>query len=362
MIRPDLLTAPAKNFIIYSGDDMEKEERILAIFLRGLRGEKITAARLANEFGVSEKSIARDISEIRAFLADNRELSGFAELVYSRSEKCYKMHIEDFLLDSELFAVIKILIGSRALSEKELASIITKLKRFASANDRALLESLIAKEKFHYCNVKCDCESVIDRLWTLARDIRTRTEISIDYLKMSRERVQHRIHPVSLTFSEYYFYLIAYRADDPKYKPIYFRVDRILDIIEHRVRFELDRKYDFDEGELHKKIQFMFPGKCRKIRFEFSGPSLQAVLDRLPTAVVLDARSGTLCGDHKDIRTSPLRGYRAADRVVLIEAEVYGTGIITYLLSLGSWVRVISPDDLVAEFKTELERMNALYN
>lgn len=340
---------------------MDKDERILAIFLRGLRGEKITVTKLSNEFGVSEKSISRDINEIRAFLANNRELSGYAELVYSRSEKCYKMHIEDFLRDSELFAVIKILIGSRALSKQELMTIVTKLKRFASANDRTLLESLILKEKYHYCGVKNDCESVIDRLWTLARDIRTRIEISIDYLKMSRERVQHRIHPVSITFSEYYFYLIAYRADDLEYKPIYFRVDRILDIIEHRVRFELDRKYDFDEGELHKKIQFMFPGKCRKIRFEFSGPSLQSVLDRLPTAEVLETRRGTLCGDSEDIRTSPIRGYRSSDRIALIEAEVYGMGIITYLLSLGSWVRVISPDDFVAEFKTELDRMYALY-
>lgn len=340
---------------------MEKNERILSIFLRGLRGEKITISMLSNEFGVSEKSIARDINEIRAFLADNRELSGHAELVYSRSEKCYTLHIGDFLRDSELLAVIKILIGSRALSKQELLTIITKLKRFASANDRVLLELLILKEKYHYCNVKSDCESVIEHLWTLARDIRTRTEISIDYLKMNRERVQHRIHPVSVMFSEYYFYLIAYRADDLEYKPIYFRVDRILDIIEHRVHFELDRKYDFDEGELRKKIQFMFPGKCRKIRFEFGGPSLQAVLDRLPTAVVLDIRHGSLCGDSEDIRTSPLRGYHANDRIALIEAEVYGTGIMTYLLSLGSWVRVISPDDFVNEFKAELDRMNGLY-
>lgn len=340
---------------------MEKNERILSIFLRGIRGEKMTISALSNEFGVSEKSVSRDINEIRAFLADNREISGHAELVYSRSDKCYTMQIGDFLRDSELLAVIKILIGSRALSKQELLTIITKLKRFASANDRALLESLILKEKYHYCNVKSDCESVIDHLWTLACDIRKRTEITIDYLKMSRERVQHRIHPVSVMFSEYYFYLIAYRADDTEYKPIYFRVDRIVGIIEHRVHFELDRKYDFDEGELRKKIQFMFPGKCRKIRFEFSGPSLQAVLDRLPTAVVLDIRPGSLCDQRGDIRTSPLRGYHANGQIALIEAEVYGTGIITYLLSLGSWVRVISPDDFVREFKEELNRITGLY-
>lgn len=116
-------------------------------------------------------------------------------------------------------------------------------------------------------------------------------------------------------------------------------MDRISDVVEHRSHFELDRKFDFDEGELRKKIQFMFPGKCRTIRFEFSGPSLQAVLDRLPTAVVLDIKGNT----------------------ATIEAKVYGTGIMMYLLSQGSWVKVLAPDDFVEEYKQELEKMRKLY-
>ena len=66
---------------------MEKNERCLAIFLRGIRGENITIAGLANEYGVSAKSISRDISEIRCFLAENRDLTGHTELVYSREDK-----------------------------------------------------------------------------------------------------------------------------------------------------------------------------------------------------------------------------------------------------------------------------------
>ena len=64
---------------------------------------------------------------------------------------------------------------------------------------------------------------------------------------MSREKVTHRIRPVSVMFSEYYFYLIAYKSDDESYTPLFFRIDRISDIVEHRAKFELDRKYAFDE-------------------------------------------------------------------------------------------------------------------
>ena len=156
---------------------------------------------------------------------------------------------------------------------------------------------------------------------------------------MNRDRVTHTIHPVSIMFSEYYFHLIAYKAEDESCSPVYFRVDRITSVVEHRAKFTLPAGADFDEGELRKKIQFMFPGECRTIRFEFSGPSLQAVLDKLPTAVVLDISGGK----------------------ALIEAEVYGTGIMMYLLSQGSWIKVIAPDDFVEEYKEELDKMIRQY-
>ena len=319
---------------------MEKNERCLAIFLRGIRGEKITIADLAGEYGVSAKSIARDISEIRCFLAENRDMAGHTELVYSREAKCYRLQLDDFLRDSETLAVIKVLIGSRAFSKPELLRIIAKLRRFTSAKDQILLDSLIAKEKYHYCEVKHDCaEGVVDTLWKLAGDIRSCTEITVTYYKMNRDKVVHTIRPVSILFSDYYFYLVAYKAEDAGYSPVYFRVDRITSVVEHRTRFTLPDGVDFDEGALRKKIQFMFPGKCRTIRFEFSGPSLQAVLDRLPTAVVLDIGGGR----------------------ALIEAEVYGDGIMMYLLSQKSWVKVIAPDDFVAEYKAELQKMIGLY-
>ncbi|MGN0585294.1 MAG: WYL domain-containing protein, partial [Ruminococcus sp.] len=149
-----------------------------------------------------------------------------------------------------------------------------------------------------------------------------------------------RIKPVSILFSEYYFYLIAYDADDTAYKPIYFRIDRISSITEHRENYTLDKRYDFDEGDLREKNQFMFPGDTVKIRFEFSGLSLQAILDRLPTAKVVEKNGSTS----------------------IIEAEVnHGRGIIMYLLSQGSWVKVLSPRSLIDEMKEEVKKMQSYY-
>ena len=131
-----------------------------------------------------------------------------------------------------------------------------------------------------------------------------------------------RLIPSAIMFSEYYFYLIAYDDTEPE-KAKYFRE-----------KIQLDKKYDFDEGELREKNQFMFPGEVMKITFEFTGPSVQAILDRLPTAKVIE----------KDGNKS------------IITAEVNsGRGIIMYLLSQGNWVRVISPEVLVDDMKSEVE-------
>ncbi|MBR5272750.1 MAG: WYL domain-containing protein, partial [Clostridia bacterium] len=64
------------------------------------------------------------------------------------------------------------------------------------------------------------------------------------------------------------------------------------------------------------------------------------VLDKVPTAKIIE-RLG-------------------ADKY-LIEAEVYGDGIKMWLLSQGSWVKVVAPQDFVEEMKSEIKKMLEKY-
>ena len=313
---------------------------MLEIFFRALRGEAISVKRLAEEYKLSTKSISRDISEIQEFLSEYRELMQNAELTYSHRYKTYILNSDEFLKNKELFALVKMMLGCRCFSKEEVLTLIAKLKKFTTIHDKKKFENLIRKKIYHYHEVKSDCKSVIDNLWKVIQAIEEKRTITITYYKMNRDEVKHKIKPASIIFSEYYFYLIAYKADDIEYKPVYFRIDRISAIIEHRESFYLEREYDFDEGDLREKNQFMFPGETVKIRFEFSGLSLQAILDRLPTAKVVEKNGN----------------------ISIIEAEVnHGRGIIMYLLSQGSWVKVLSPQSLVDEIKEELDKMISYY-
>ena len=242
----------------------DKDERMLEIFFRAMRGEKISTKMLADEYKVSTRSINRDISNIQEFLSNHRDLMQNAELVYHAKDKSYYLSSDEFLKNKELFALIKVILGSRCFQKDDVLNFISKLKKFTTIQDRTSFENIIRMEIYHYHEVKSDCSNVIDNLWKLIQVINEKHTVTINYYKVNRDKVKRKIKPVSVMFSEYYFYLIAYMADDEEYKPKFFRVDRITSITEHREKFTFDREYDFDEGDLREKNQFMFPGETKK--------------------------------------------------------------------------------------------------
>ena len=316
-----------------------RQSRVLEIFFRGLRGEDLSVQHLANEYGVSTKSISRSINDLKAFLADHRDLVGDTELSYSHQDKCYRLHLAEFLSSKELLALIEVIIGSRAFSKVELLELTRKLKHFTTPTDRQTLTELVRKELYHYPEVRHDCDSIQDRLWQLVGCIENKQEISISYYRMDRSLNTYRLRPASVLFMDYYFYLIAFKVDDNPEEPRYFRIDRIKELTIHRKRSNSDESPTFDEGLLRRRSLFMWPGKLRTIRFEFTGPSVQAVLDKLPTAKIIDHENGKY----------------------LIEAEVYGDGIKMWLLSQGTWLKVLEPDDLVAEIKNSICILHKYY-
>lgn len=317
-----------------------KHDRLLEIFFRCLRGEGLSVQKLAEEYSVSTKSISRDIGNLKAFLADHRQLVGNTELVYSNQEKCYRLCMEEFLTNQELFALLEVMIGARAFSKEELLTLTNKLKGFTTAQDRPMLNDLIRKELYHYTEIKHDCVSVQETLWKLAKCITEKREITIEYYRADRAWKTHRIRPASVMFTDNFFYLIAFNTEGDPDKPLYFRVDRIKYITEHRKKFSLADAPEFDEGLLRERSLFMWPGKLRTIRFEFTGSAIQAVLDKLPTAKIIERKGKTYT----------------------VEAEVYGDGIKMWLLSQGRRIRVTYPEDFVEEIKQELIAMNSQYD
>lgn len=329
-----------------------KNERILDMYVRLCEGKCIQKAEEAVRFGVDERSIQRDIDDIRAFLG-NQEVGEYAQhrkVIYDRNDKCFRMTgVQDALMsNSEILAVSKILLESRAFTKQEINSILDKLIAGCTPQENMkLVAELVANEKYHYVDLH-DKSSIQDRLWELGNEIRECNLLELTYERVLPQKsvVKRTIEPVAVLFSEYYFYLIAYitKKEDEKYVQAYsypavFRIDRIQSYRRIGEKFRIAYADRFQEGEFRKRVQFMFPGKLIKLQLRCETSAIDAVLDRLPTAQIV----------------------KQEENGVVIEAEVYGKGIMMWLLSQGSAIEILKPAALREEMKEKLQEMLKQY-
>lgn len=334
-------------------DRSSKNIRTLDIYARLCEGKAINKTEESKRFGVDARSIQRDIDDIRTFLDERRtgHASDERTVAYDRNRKGFVMTGAEgsMMSNSEILAVSKILLGSRAFTQDEMDSILKKMiDGCVPLKNMKLVRELISNEQFHYVELHHKMH-IQDRLWSIGTDIKEHNQIEIRYSRAihSEEAVLRVIEPVAILFSEYYFYLNAFivEQDDKgqdihKYDyPAVFRIDRIRDYRRTGRKFRVSYADRFEEGEFRKRIQFMYAGQLMKIWLRFYGENPEPVLDRLPTARI----------EEKE------------EHAYLISAEVYGKGIIMWLLSQGKKVEVIKPKSLRQDMKKQLEEMLVLY-
>ena len=320
---------------------MEKEvergkiERILDIYTRLNDGQVVNKQELADQYGVNARSIQRDMEDIRQYLDNQAASEGIRyRLIYDRQLKGFRL---DFLETSgtmftndEILAVCKILLCSRAFPKKTMGRLLDKLVgACVPAINRKLVNNLISNERYHYIPPRHN-KDVIGKLWTLGEAIDSHRFIDIKYQKLKGNALmKRRLEPVAVMFSEMYFYLTAFIIEngeevdftDGQYvSPTIYRIDRIQSLEVTDEHFRIPYRNRFEEGEFRKRIQFMTGGKLRKIKFRYTGMSIEAVLDRFPTAQVLEEKDG----------------------VYTVQAEVFGDGVDMWLRSQGDSVKVIA--------------------
>jgi len=310
----------------------DKTCRVLQLYAKLCDGYIVKKSEEALKYGVDERSIQRDIDDIRSFLANDSERVGFINsVVYDRKQNGYKLEkiYETKLSNSEILAICKILLDSRAFTKKDMSGMLEKvISCCVPETNRRVVKDLISNEEFHYVEPRHNSK-FIDMMWEIGQAVHDSKYIEVDYLRLKDKQVVHRkLKPVAIMFSEYYFYLTAFIGDEEIKKdfdvlndsfPTIYRIDRIKSLTVLDERFYIPYRDKFEEGEFRKRIQFMFGGKLQRIKFEYSGLDINAVLDRLPTAQVLHEENG----------------------VYTVSAEVFGTGIEMWVKSQGDAIKII---------------------
>ena len=310
----------------------DKAFRMLSMYDRLSKGQVLFKSEEADRFGVNEKSIQRDIEEIREYLAEQTVQTGNRKrLIYDYGQNGYRIRQSEcsMLSNEEVLAVTKILLDSRAFPKEEMMSILDRLTACCIPyENQKLAGELIANEKIHYIELRHK-KSFLKTMWEIGTAIQKNRYIEIAYERGSDYKVvERKVQPLAIMFSEYYFYLAAHienidreaefeNAND-KFPTIY-RIDRIRSLEVLKEQFQIPYRNRFEEGEYRKRIQFMQGGRMQRTKFWYQGANAEAVLDRLPTAQILKEEDGRF----------------------LITAETFGKGIDMWLRSQGDLIEVV---------------------
>lgn len=318
-----------------------KHDRILSLYSNLLNNERVNVKEAAQYYDVSTKTIHRDIEDIRNFISESSTSGGeLREVVYDRARDTYRLNEAGKLTAEELFATAKILLESRGLCKSEFSVIFEKMMQCCSSpQDLHQVQKMLNNEKYHYTEPKHKKE-LINTIWDLGRAVQECRMVEIVYERLTEPKSKKRIiKPMGIMFSDFYFYLVGYIADKNTTNPTIYRIDRISSYKVLDEKFQTPYANRFEEGEFRKRVQFMYGGDLLRVEIKYTGESVEAVLDRFPTAQIVSHT-----GDD-----------------YIIRAEVFGRGIKPWILSQTDKIEVLKPFELREEIKGLVEKIQNKY-
>lgn len=304
--------------------------RVLSMFTKMLEGGVISKEESAVRFDVNERSIQRDIVDIREYMEKKTLQTGeYNHVVFDRQLCGYKLQRAQTqkMSRSELYAVIKIILDSKAFTKNEADSIVDRLiECCADSDSKADINRIIAEDRYGYIEPYHKTDFV-ERLWGLAEAVNQHKKMDIVYRRpQNDECINRRIQPISIMFSEYYFYLVAYidekdmlpELDTERY-PITYRVDKIDSFTVLKKDFMSPYSDYMKSSEFRKRTSFVYGGQLKRVLFKYSGSSIETVIDHIPSAKIISCDNG----------------------VYTFSAEAFGNGIYAWLRSQGDAVELL---------------------
>ncbi len=242
----------------------DKIERVLRIYTKLLNGNLINKTEEAIRYGVNERSIQRDMDDIRNFLALEQATGGLVySIVYNRKKRGYQMQKvqQTQFSNGELLAMCKLLLGSQAFSKKELKVLLDKIIGNCDvSSDRKLLKSLVGNEMFHY--MEQHGADLSEELWELGQAVNGCHYIDI-YWQDSAEDIaeQKRLKPVAILYINQFFCLAAFEERTSCEEtsidwtsPEIFRIDKMHNVQVLEERFHIPYSKRFEEGEFRRQV------------------------------------------------------------------------------------------------------------
>ncbi len=240
---------------------IRRTEIPLKLFLIG----KINTKELAEEYGVSRRTIQKDIERLKSGtlydLIEEDKKTGTYTLKKNRKDSAiteFEKYINTSMIN---------LLYSSIIKDEELKKSGTNFKQ-------ALIESFVL--------VKPDCKKIEkEKMYELITKIMAKFPITITYKNRKGETKEYDVHPYKLILLGNYWYLVAKDISDNKIK--LFQADKIMEITHcsEAKESEIER-----QKAMEKIIEITSPwfeeGSLKKATLKIEGEAKQYLEDNLP--------------------------------------------------------------------------------
>ena len=316
---------------------VKKSNRILELFFRLMRGEKVNKRNFAENNNIDLRSVERDVGNVREMLS---EVQPYVTLEIDSDGNYYLDHWQqkEFTAQEVLY-ISKVLLSSRSLTKEEMTQVIYAMNSLFPPNVRTELKAAVQNELFQYVEPLHGRE-LLELHWDLATAVRKQLKVKLTYRKLSGEVVTRTVLPIAVVSSEFYLYFVGFFEEKEYNYPAFFRLDRI-----EKVEITAEKSYNrklmssYNMGKMKHCIQFMFAGELLKIKLACTVKAREAVLDRLPNHKIIAEEDG---------RT-------------IISAEVFGEGFCLWVMQYGTDVEVLEPAKLRETIKERAKKIYEMY-
>lgn len=258
-------------------------------------------------------------------------------------ETYYHVAGRDFEV-AEVKLLIDAIQSSKFITEKKSNELIKKVKGLVSHYQAAQLQ----RQVFVHGRIKTMNESIYYNVDTLHTAIAQNCRIQFQYcgwypnkkLVPLNEGRFFEVSPWALTWDDEYYYMVAFDQYEEKIK--HYRVDKMMNIsLLEEKRGGKERFEKFDMAAYSKMNFGMFHGEIKRVHIAFPDYMVGVFIDRFG----------------KDISIRPAGEKRSEIAVnVAVSKQFFG-----WIASLGRWVKITGPDDVVAQMRDFVEKLAESY-
>lgn len=302
----------------------------------GLEMPEIISKLEAYGVNADRKTLYMDFEELRHFGLD---------LIAEKSGRntYYYLGSRDFELP-ELKLLVDSVQSAKFITDRKSNELIKKLESLVSKYEAKQLQRQVVISG----RIKAMNESIYYNVDKLHEAISADRQIRFLYyqwnvrkeMELRRNGARYHISPWGLVWDDEYYYLVGYDPEDQKIK--HYRVDKMLKIEVAQDKREGKEAFrQFDMPKYTKSLFGMFAGEERSVALLIRKDLVGVAIDRFGKDIIIIPYDEDHFKTMVDVAVSP---------------QFFG-----WVMSFGTGIKVISPEDVVEKLKEEIKQLSELY-